>query len=202
MSKIYFTADQHFYHDMIIQYCDRPFSKNVTMTRALIKKWNNKVTENDDIYVIGDFCFQRNINVLNDTLNRLNGNKILILGNHDTMKPFDYVEMGFESVHTYLHLPNLNLHLAHDPAVATVSSDSRWICGHIHNWWKALPNIINVGVDVWDFAPVSIDEIENLFDFTKDNKTIVGGKNDGFILHKKYIPLTSSGEIDNEDMVL
>lgn len=36
------------------------------------------------------------------------------------------------------------------------------LCGHVHNHWKVQKNMINVGVDVWDFTPVSLDEIRQM----------------------------------------
>ena len=93
---------------------------------------------------------------------RLNGNKHLILGNHDAFKPFTYVNMGFLSVHTSLHLEMLDLYLVHDPAVANVLRDKVWLHGHIHNLWKKNGNLINVGVDAWNYMPVTLDEILEL----------------------------------------
>src|SRR5690606_2613015 len=43
------------------------------------------------------------------------------------------------------------------------TDDGRWlICGHVHQNWKFKEKMINVGVDVWDFKPVSIDEIKKV----------------------------------------
>ena len=62
----------------------------------MIENWNKTVTENDEIYVLGDFGadgFER------DILSRLNGVKYLIKGNHDTNTNEFYREVGFKEVY-------------------------------------------------------------------------------------------------------
>lgn len=55
---IYYTADQHFGHSNIIRFCDRPF-KNVTeMDETLINNWNNAVSDEDIVYMLGDLIFR------------------------------------------------------------------------------------------------------------------------------------------------
>jgi len=93
----------------------------------------------------------------------------LILGNHDSLDPFKYHEIGFTSVHTVFWassvLPNgqpCKLLMAHDPSFYQPAVyDYIMLCGHVHNLFKTLPDkkIVNVGVDVWDFAPVSEERI-------------------------------------------
>lgn len=79
---IFFTSDTHFFHKNIIKYSNRPFTSVEEMNEALIKNWNKTVSPNDTIYHLGDFGFS-NIQNLKEIINKLNGNKILILGNHD-----------------------------------------------------------------------------------------------------------------------
>ena len=54
---IFFTADQHFYHENIIKYCNRPFKNVEEMNEELIKRWNKTIRLVDHVYVIGDFVF-------------------------------------------------------------------------------------------------------------------------------------------------
>ncbi len=56
---IFFTADQHFYHENIIKYCNRPFRNMEEMNEELIKKWNEAISPIDHVYVIGDFVLGR-----------------------------------------------------------------------------------------------------------------------------------------------
>jgi calcineurin-like phosphoesterase family protein len=138
------------------------------MDRTMISNYNKLVEPNDTVYFIGDFSLRGIIhkNDLENIVRKLKGHKHLILGSHDKLHAFDYVDIGFETVHTYLEIEieGYKLYLFHDPAIATGLLDSVCICGHVHNLFKTLDNIINVGVDVWDFKPVSIKQIMEIIE--------------------------------------
>lgn len=87
---IYFTADTHFGHYNAIRFCDRPFASAEEMDEAMIQNWNDRVTGNDTVYILGDMFF-RSTNA-EGILKRLKGKKRLIVGNHDGswMTKFDY----------------------------------------------------------------------------------------------------------------
>ena len=55
MSNVWFSADAHYGHKRIIEYCDRPFESVDEMDRALIENWNEVVQPEDDVYFLGDF---------------------------------------------------------------------------------------------------------------------------------------------------
>ena len=136
------------------------------MNSTIIANFNSKVKKEDTTYHLGDFTLRGSENwpMVKGWVNKLNGKHVLILGNHDKLNPFTYEKCGFHSVHTYLTLnyvqsDNLILHLVHDPAKCNVDLKRKWLCGHIHNIFKKQGNIINVGVDVWNFFPVSLEEI-------------------------------------------
>ncbi len=163
---IYFTADEHYGHDEVITYCDRPYRNNQVMTRDTIKRHNSVVKEGDMVYHNGDFAFAGpdRVSYVQHLLNRLNGTHILILGNHDKINPMKLVDAGFRSVHTSLELTieDKAIVMAHDPSIwNVVPAGTIFICGHVHNLFKSIPekNIVNVGVDVWDFYPASFSEI-------------------------------------------
>ena len=73
MNKIYFTSDHHFGHKSIIKFCNRPFKDVKEMNNVLIRKWNEKIGINDDVYHLGDFGLIHKENLPN-ILDRLNGN--------------------------------------------------------------------------------------------------------------------------------
>jgi calcineurin-like phosphoesterase family protein len=79
---IYFTSDLHLGHANIIKLCNRPFSSLEEMNETLIANWNARVTNGDEVYVLGDLMF-RVIDSPEKYLTRLRGKKHLILGNHD-----------------------------------------------------------------------------------------------------------------------
>ena len=94
--KRFIIADLHFGHENIIKYESRPFANAEEMNNRLIELWNSVVSEEDLIYVLGDFTLSRRINIIKNLVSSLHGRKILIMGNHDTRKPKDYIECGFE----------------------------------------------------------------------------------------------------------
>lgn len=161
MSELWFTADQHFWHENILDYCDRPFKSINQMNEALIELHNKVVKPNDVVWMLGDYTLAggNHFESVQRLTRRLNGQKHLVLGNHDKFKPFTYVGMGFHTVHTVEHLEVLDIYLVHDPAVANVLRDKLWLTGHVHKLFKHARNVINVGVDQWGFMPVHIDEV-------------------------------------------
>ena len=155
------TADTHYFHHNIIKYCKRPFKSVEKMNNVLIDNHNDTVKKEDDIFIIGDFIWGNDKSRASSIVSRLNGNIHLILGNHDNMKPFDYVNAGVKSVHTSLELEK-NLYLAHDPAVrCTLPDNAVLICGHVHGLFKFLidKKVANCGVDIWDFKPIKLSEL-------------------------------------------
>lgn len=162
----FFTSDQHFGHGNIIQYCDRPFMHAHQMDRRIIESYNSIVGSNDTCYFIGDFTMSGDPDRIGSLLGKLAGNKVLVLGNHDKLKPFTYVDIGFASVHTslQLRLGEVDVVCIHDPAAACGAG--RWLVGHIHNLFKTLDQgrVTNVGVDVWNFAPVSEEALFKLWE--------------------------------------
>jgi calcineurin-like phosphoesterase family protein len=65
----------------VIKYCDRPYSSVEEMNEALIYNWNSRVQPGDSVTVLGDFSLSAS--AVPDYLNRLNGSKRLVVGNHD-----------------------------------------------------------------------------------------------------------------------
>lgn len=80
--KVFVTSDLHFGHTNMIKYENRPFRDADEMDKYLIKQWNNTVSENDQVYILGDFTL-KGVDYAVTILKQLKGTKILILGNHD-----------------------------------------------------------------------------------------------------------------------
>lgn len=158
---IFFTADSHYGHENIIEYCSRPFKNASKMDHELVRRHNKIVSDTDLCYFLGDFSIKgsQHKQYIGHIVSQLQGRKILILGNHDKLDPFDYVELGFESVHTSLYLPEFNLLLVHDPALHLMKRDAVCLCGHIHILFKYKPPVLNIGVDMWGFFPASLEEV-------------------------------------------
>jgi len=140
---IYFTSDLHFGHDKVIEYCNRPFKNATVMDKQLMKNWNSVVDNDDTIYVVGDLSLKSSLHIdyISQITTRLNGIKHLILGNHDVLKPFDYIyRLGFTSVHTSLDVGRFILN--HDPSISCIDRSKVFLCGHVHDLFKTTKNVI------------------------------------------------------------
>jgi len=159
----YFTSDLHFGHGNIIKYCNRPFKTPDDMNNSLIRNWNSRVKEEDTVFHVGDFCFQRSSQSLKAKCweDKLNGKIIHIKGNHDknnstkTVIERLVISMGGRSIN-----------LVHKPEHADLSYGLNFV-GHVHEKWAfkrirqgdLSTDCINVGVDVNNFRPVTFNEI-------------------------------------------
>lgn len=136
------------------------------MDKTILSNTRKVVKPGDTLYILGDFTIL-NTNrwqAIQSYIEQIPGKKVLILGNHDYLKPFKYIELGFHSVHTSLsiNIDGYNVIMNHDPAAfCMLPSDCIFLCGHIHNLFKVLKDerTINVGVDVWDFIPINFETI-------------------------------------------
>jgi calcineurin-like phosphoesterase family protein len=171
--KVFFTSDLHFGHANIIKYCNRPFKTTQEMDDLLISKWNTVVTPDDYVYVVGDFAFNRGKNNYIQLLTRLNGTKILIVGNHDkNLSRSQALRFGFAAICYSLEyvIHGIALRLQHRPR--RLNWYERWfglrdkklwvIHGHTHR--QANPvnyktQAINVCTDMWAYTPVPEDQI-------------------------------------------
>lgn len=82
MPKTFFTSDLHFYHANVIGFCNRPYGSVEHMNQSLIDNWNNVVSEQDHVWVLGDVSFGTYDQTV-EVLNQLRGVKHLVVGNHD-----------------------------------------------------------------------------------------------------------------------
>lgn len=180
---IYFTSDLHLGHNNIIKLCNRPFNTLEEMDEALITNWNKRVKNSDTVYIVGDFIWQSS--EPEKYLKRLNGKKILIVGNHDKWAKKEEYAKYFESITNYEEV-SLNGHqitLCHYPMIEWKNSRKEGtsrlgylIYGHIHNNIKPeyrilfeTPNALNAGADINGFVPVSFAElVENNAVFSKN----------------------------------
>jgi calcineurin-like phosphoesterase family protein len=175
MSTVWFTADQHFGHEGIITSCNRPFRTAKQMDKEIIKRYREVVGKDDIVYFIGDFSLKTSeyLTFYRRIMEQLPGTKHLILGNHDSLKPFVYEDLGFQSVHTSLIFRDENLNyfiLRHDPGQAYQNTSLFWLCGHVHTAYQTCGNVVNVGIDVCDFYPVSLNIVKHLIDQMEDRK--------------------------------
>jgi len=150
----WFTADTHFNHNNIRKYCNRPFDSVHHMDEEIIRRWNERVKPHDTVIHLGDFGFLRGERNREYYLSQLNGNLVLLEGNHDNRNSRKSIMQSL-----VINFGQLDWWCQHYPSYLYPQN----LCGHVHNKWKIEKQFgrvcVNVGVDVWDFRPVNMQEI-------------------------------------------
>ena len=169
---IWFTSDPHFCHDKDFVWQVRGFESIDEMNAEIVRRWNERVYPDDDVYVLGDLT----LGIVEEGIRliaKLNGYLHIMRGNHDTDK----------KVERYLELPNVVevkcadilkykkaiFWLSHYPTItANYDDDKPWaqhlVClfGHTHQeqpFYNDNPYMYNVGMDAHNCTPISIEEI-------------------------------------------
>ena len=164
---IFYTADLHFHYAPLLT--SRPFAGVAEMDEALIRSWNDTVTDADTVYLVGDVGYNGN-HVPLDALGQLRGHKHLIRGNHDTgFEDAERLYECFETVTDFCEIDDGEDHilLCHYPII--YRKRGYMIHGHLHagrgqefEILRQLPRVLNAGVDVNFYRPVTLPElIEN-----------------------------------------
>lgn len=130
--RVFVIADTHFGHANIIKYCNRPFKDTDEMDATMIRNWNKVVKGNDTVIHLGDVGLG-NREYLGNIIKQLNGNKILVMGNHDRWSEQQYRDMGFKTVSRFPILYNGFYLMSHAPLQLSESTPYANIYGHVHN---------------------------------------------------------------------
>lgn len=157
----WFTSDLHLSHKNIIKYSNRPFSDVQEMNDTLIYNWNARIEQYDHVWVVGDFCFS-DIESGQNHLNRLNGIKHLIVGNHDKtavrLTGWDTIDDIKE-----INIKGQHITLCHYAMrVWNRSHHGAWhLYGHSHGSLPDDPNSrsFDVGVDCHNYQPLSFADV-------------------------------------------
>ena len=171
LSKIYLTSDLHLCHNKPFVYEARGFDSIEEMNEEYVKRWNDTVNEEDDVYVLGDL-------VLNDPevgieyLKKLKGKIHIVLGNHDTpRKQQMYAELPNVVEITWaimLRYKKYHFFLTHFPCLTangekeSLKEMTLNLHGHTHQLEDFTGDnccMYHVGVDSHYGYPVCIDDI-------------------------------------------
>jgi calcineurin-like phosphoesterase family protein len=168
--KTWFTADLHFGHKRMLAPLRR-FSTLDVMDETIVSRWNERVGQKDDVYVLGDVSFYKPDKTA-ELLARLNGaQKFLITGNHD--KNTALLSRFFawqKDLHT-IKVPDLEatdgmrrIVLCHYAMrIWSRSHYGAWhLYGHSHGSLEDLPTSLSfdVGIDCHDYYPFSYDDVK------------------------------------------
>lgn len=188
MANIFLYSDPHFGHANICNFMRsdgvtklRPWDNVTEMDDAMVSKYNAQVGPKDKCYFLGDVLINRKALA---TLGRLNGDKVLIKGNHDIYQLKDYAQY-FRDVRGY-HVMNgmIFSHIpVHDSALYRFGTN---IHGHLHDRRVLMPGTdqidpryLCVCVEQTDFAPIALEEVEQRI---RDQGGVVGFR-DGNAAH-------------------
>lgn len=168
MANIWLTSDLHFNHDRDFIWKVRGFNNVEEMNEAIISRFNAKVGPEDTVYILGDLMLGDK-DAGESCLARLNGKKIIILGNHDTNSRIEvYKKYAEEVVYAAtLKYKKRVFYLSHYPTLTGNLDDTPGHCvlnlhGHTHqtsNYTDNYSFMYHVGVDSHDCYPVHIDDV-------------------------------------------
>jgi calcineurin-like phosphoesterase family protein len=158
--KTHFTADNHFGHANIIALSARPFATVEEMDERMIHNWNAVVEPGDNVWHVGDFAYRCDPKRQRAIFSRLNGSKHLVPGNHDDK---DTLSLAWASIGQIreITVDGQRLVLCHY-GLRTWPGSRRGalhLYGHSHGTLPGNSQCLDVGVDCWDFRPVTLPEI-------------------------------------------
>lgn len=158
---LWFTAGHHFGHANIIDLCRRPFRDSDEMDGFMVERWNATVGSNDEVWHLGNFAYRCGPNRKATIFGSLNGREIhLVRGNHDgkttlslpwsTIQHYAEIRLGSKC----LILFHYALGIWSECYQGSIS-----LHGHSYGNLRDTPTSCDVGVDAWNFKPVSLGEI-------------------------------------------
>lgn len=169
MKNIFFVSDTHFGHANCLKFKRkdgsplRIFESVEEMDETMITRWNSVVKPYDRVYHCGDVVIKKEY--LEKVLPRLNGKKVLLMGNHDIYGHEEYLKY-FEDIRAYKVLPELGIIASHIPIYsdALENAITHNIHGHLHANRVLKNNLIdyryiNVSVENIDYTPIELEEI-------------------------------------------
>ena len=178
-SKIFFTSDTHFGHEHILKFCDRPFKDVEEMNYKLIDNWNKKVPHDGLVFHLGDFAWGGGHDTWKKIRDQLNGEIILIKGNHDIKNMTATAEQELFKYATWQMLVEIEgrkVYLNHVPFLCYGGTyrDPKGLVyqlfGHVHSgpgkkgtdiprMQYLFPTQYDVGVDNNNYEPISWNDV-------------------------------------------
>lgn len=160
MSRIFLCSDPHFYHDKLIKH--RGFDSVDEYHSMYIENWNNVVSKRDVVYMLGDITMEVDHY---DILDKLNGIKHVILGNHD-VKNRSHLESLMKHCNKILVCKKLEyegipVSLTHIP-IHPIEFEFKLkynIHGHLHDINIDDERYINICPEQIGYTPVLFDDI-------------------------------------------
>jgi calcineurin-like phosphoesterase family protein len=167
MPAVFLVSDTHFGHAGVCHFTRndgvtplRPWNDATEMDEAMVTAWNERVGTNDKVYHLGDVVMSRRSLAI---MRRLNGDKVLIRGNHDIFRDTDYRE-HFRELRAY-HVMN-GMILSHIPIhEESLGRFGTNIHGHTHANRVMKDGVVDVRYhcvcveQTPDFAPILFEDV-------------------------------------------
>jgi calcineurin-like phosphoesterase family protein len=185
-NKFKVSSDLHFFHHNVLAYCSRPWTNIEDMNEGLVTNWNSVVNKDDKAFIIGDVGMGGKSKgpLLANILSRMNGDKYLVPGNHDT-----YILEDSDCLEQITVLPSIYEVKLYDPSGKTKGGQKIILChyalkvwnlshrgswnlyGHSHHTMPPDYNMkaLDVGIDGkgYDYKPLSFNQLEELMSMHK-----------------------------------
>ena len=166
----FFTSDLHIGHNKEFIWKARGFNSVEEHDTQILKNWNNVITPEDTVYILGDLCMSGDEKEWNRIYKNLNGNKIVIIGNHDTTNKiakytseYNMTCVGLATMYRYSK--KRNFYLSHYPTLVSNHEDKKFLwclSGHTHSinrFENGSGCVYNVALDAHKCTPISIEKI-------------------------------------------
>ena len=165
MAKDFFIADTHFGGENIRRDENRPFETASEMDEKLIENWNQAVTQEDTVYVLGDFSDYNDAEKETEILQRLNGCKILVMGNHDKHRTAqEWRDIGFTECYSMPVLYEGFFLLSHEPLYINANMPYANFYGHVHanpSYKDACKQSVCVSVERISYTPMEFGALRS-----------------------------------------
>ena len=174
---IFLCSDWHFNHDQEFIWKERGFNSVTEMNEEIVKRHNEVVKPEDEVYVLGDLCMGTDIEANKKLIESMNGNLHIVLGNHDTVtREKMYLDCknvfeicGYATLKKY---KKYTFYLSHYPTNTSNYDDDKHLractinlCGHTHTGYKFLEILTNkqlsyhVDMEAHSCYPINLDDI-------------------------------------------
>ena len=172
MPSVFLVSDTHFGHAGVCRFTEsdgvtkiRPWTDPAEMDEEMVKRWNETVRPNDKVYHLGDVVINRKALSI---MSRLNGDKVLIRGNHDIFRDEEYRQY-FRELRAYHVMYGMILsHIPiHEQSLGRFGTN---IHGHLHTGRVQIrgfngkpmgidPRYHCVCVEQTDFRPILFEDV-------------------------------------------
>lgn len=186
--KEYFISDTHFGHrnmcgENSIVPTRKRFKDTDEMDVYLVQNWNLQVNKTDTVYFLGDFSMNAKPQRIVDLLKALQGNIVFVKGNHDASKlktliartPELNSRIEWHDLGLIIKREKKIIHLTHYPLIIGERGNRVNLHGHIHEYARVEPNLLNVGIDSPELgnhpfgAPISLEQALALLEAKRTN---------------------------------